>query len=188
MNYRDISFVIPTNRNNMLTAASIPSESEVIIDKSEPLGRGRNKGIRKAKRDWIILCDDDISFTTTFLDLVCELLSEEVIVGLEGYYPSPFVIGRFMAFYYKTFEDIGKFDIRAHGDETEWQMRAVKKDYRIVRLSRDCVFHYPHKKSKPISEWRNLVYLIRKHPDFLLYVSGLLRIKMKKSSYDGEYI
>ena len=186
---KNISFVVPSNREEVHTIKSVPKECEIIIPRSSPLGRARNEGIEKATKEWIILCDDDIQFSEYFLTFVRELLTAKIkrIVGLEAYYPSPFVIGRFIAFQKKTWVDIGKFDIRSHGDETEWCVRAVKKNYEIVRLSRSCVFHYPHTKVKPKSEFGNLFYLLKKHPSFPVYVLKLVLTKMKDSSYDEEY-
>jgi hypothetical protein len=185
---KDISFVISSNRELNRTLSSIPKECEVIISSSIPLGRARNDGILKATRLWIVLCDDDIKFSRTFFDLLCELAKEQRIVGLEAYYPSSFVIGRLMMFSKITWEDIGKFDIKSHGDETEWCLRAVEMGYEIVRLSRSCVHHYPHTKVKPKSEFGNLFYLLRKHPGFPLYVFKLITRKMKDSSYNEEYL
>ena len=189
INLDDISFVIPSNREEIHTTTSIPKECEIIIPRSSPLGRARNEGIEKATKEWIILCDDDIQFSEYFLTFVRELLTGKTkgIVGLEAYYPSPFIIGRLMAFSKKTWVDIGMFDIKSHGDETEWCMRAVENNYEIVRLSRSCVYHYPHKKIKPKSEFGNLLYLLRKHPKFPLYVLRLITTKMRDSSYDEEY-
>ena len=185
---KDVSFVIPSNRELNYTISSIPNECEVIISSSTPLGRARNDGIRKATRQWIVLCDDDIKFSRTFLDLLCELAKEERIVGLEAYYPSPFVIGRLMMFSKTTWEEIGKFDIKSHGDETEWQFRGIEKGYKVIRLSRDCVYHYHHQKMKPKSDFGNLFYLLRKHPGFPFYILKLVTTKMKDSSYNEEYL
>jgi len=187
INKENITFVISSNRNDIYTTSSVPCLSEIIIPRSSPLGRARNEGIEEATNPWIILCDDDIRFTDTFLNLLCELADKKRIIGLEGYYPSPFVIGRLMMFSKQAWLDIGEFDIRSHGDETEWCMRAVKKGYNIVRLSRSCVYHYPHTKIKPKSEFGNLFYLLRKHPSFPFYILRLITTKMKESSYNEEY-
>ena len=183
----EISFVISTNRKTIHTLASIPEECEVVISREKPLGAARNDGIRRATRKWIVLCDDDIKFSENFLGLLRELADERSIIGLEGYYPSPFVIGRLMMFAKSAWLKIGEFDERAHGDETEWCIRAVEKGYKIIRLSRDCVYHYPHKKIKPKTEFGNLLYLLRRHPRFPLYVLKLFLIKMQDSSYNEEY-
>lgn len=187
INKKDITFVIPSNRKDIYTISSIPCINEVIIPTNSPLGRARNDGIEKATNPWIVLCDDDIRFTDTLLNLLCELADKKRIIGLEAYYPSPFVIGRLMMFSRQAWLDIGEFDIRAHGDETEWIMRSIKKGYEIVRLSRSCVQHFPHTKVKPKSEFGNLFYLIRKHPSFPLYILRLVTKKMKESSYNEEY-
>lgn len=187
INWDELSFVIPSNRKTVYTVKSVPKESEIIIPRTSPLGKARNEGIEKATKPWIILCDDDIKFNETFLDLLCELAGEGRIVGLEAYYPSPFVIGRLIMFSKTTWTKIGRFDIKSHGDETEWCMRAIEKDYEIVRLSRSCVYHHPHKKNKPKNEFGNLFYLLKKHPRFPLYILRLITTKMQKSSYDEEY-
>ena len=187
INLNQLSFVIPSNRETIHTLKSIPKECEIIIPRSEPLGRARNEGISKATKQWIILCDDDIEFSRTFLDLLCEIAREERIVGLEAYYPSPLVIGRLMLFSKKAWLKLGEFDIKSHGDESEWQIRAVEQGYEIVRLSRSCIFHYPHKQIKPKTEFGNLFYLLRKHPRFPLYILRLVTTKMRDSSYAEEY-
>jgi len=184
----DISFVIPTNREKIYTIESIPEECEIVISHAKPLGAARNDGIARATRNWIILCDDDIEFSEQFLGLLCELAEEHTIIGLEGYYPSPFVIGRLMMFAKSAWIELGGFDERAHGDETEWQMRAIEHGYNIVRLSRSCVYHYPHKKVKPKTEFGNILYLLRNHPKFPLYVLKLVLVKLHDSSYNEEYI
>lgn len=188
INLNEISFIVPSNREKIYTLKSIPKECEIIIPQSKPLGRARNEGITKATRQWIILCDDDIEFSRTFLDLLCELARERRIIGLEAYYPSPFVIGRLMMFSKNTWLKLGEFDIKSHGDETEWQLRAVEQGYEILRIGRNCVYHYPHTKVKPKSEFGNLFYLFKKHPKFPLYILKLITTKMQKSSDDREYL
>ena len=187
INLNEISFVIPSNRKTIHTLKSISKECEIIIPRSKPLGRARNEGISKATKQWIILCDDDIKFSRTFLDLLCEVARERRIVGLEAYYPSPFVIGRLMMFSKNTWLELGEFDIKSHGDETEWCLRAIEKNYEILRLGRNCVYHFSHRKIKPKSEFGNLLSLIKKHPRFLYYILKLVTTKMQDSSYNEEY-
>ena len=187
INLNEVSFVIPSNREIIHTLKSIPKECEVIIPRSKPLGRARNEGISKATKQWIVLCDDDIQFSRTFLDLLCELARERRIVGLEAYYPSPLTIGRLMLFSKKAWFELGEFDIKSHGDESEWQLRGVEQGYEILRIGRNCVKHFPHKQIKPKSEFGNLLYLFKKHPKFLVYILRLVTTKLKDSSYKEEY-
>ena len=187
INTSNISFIISTNRTSNHTLNSIPTSSETIISTSSPLGRARNDGILQATKEWIVICDDDISFTPTFLNYLSQIADKNTIVGLEGYYPSPFVIGRFMLFHIDTYNAVGPFAIRAHGDETEWCLRAVQKGFKIIRIPRESVTHIPHTKSKPISETSNLLWLIRKNPYFITYILKLTLTKMKDSSYNEEY-
>lgn len=185
--FNDFSFIISTNRKENHTIKSVPKESELIISTDKPLGKARNTGIRNSHNNWIVICDDDITFNSVFLNFINQLKSKNNIVGLSAYYPSPFVIGRFMLFHRSLYEDAGEFEERSHGDETEFCFRAVKKGYKIICVPRESVIHHPHKKIKPKSEIPNLLWLLSKHPDFILYVLGLVFTKMKKSSYDEEY-
>lgn len=183
----NISFIISTNRKQNKTILSIPNESEIIISRDIPLGKARTVGIHISQREWIAIVDDDITFDFVFLNFVDKLKSKDTIIGLEAYYPSPFCIGRFLLFHRDIFNDVGGFEEKSHGDETEWIYRAVKKGYKIIRIPRESVIHHPHTKIKPKSEIPNLLWLIRKHPDFILYILRLVLIKMQKSSYDKEY-
>ena len=185
---KDISFVIPSNRELNHTLSSIPEECEVIISSSIPLGRARDDGILKATRPWIVLCDDDIKFSRTFLDLLLELGNKKRIIGLSGYYPSMLPIGRLMFFAKSVWEDIGYFDERPHGDETDWSIRGIEKGYQVVCLPRESVFHFSHTRVKPKTEFGNLFYLLRKHPWFPLYILRLILTKMRDSSYKKEYL
>lgn len=134
-----------------------------------------------------MICDDDLTFDSIFFSFINKLKSEKRIVGLQAYYPSPLVIGRFMLFHKSLYEDVGEFEERSHGDETEFCYRAVKKGYEVIQVPRESVTHHPHTKIKPKSEIPNLLWLLRKHPDFIFYILRLVLIKMKKSSYDKEY-
>lgn len=193
MDVKNVSFVIPSNRNHNHTIQSIKNifsqnNYEIIVPTESPLGHARNCGIQKATKDWIVLCDDDIRFSDVFLEFVFELADKNRIIGLEGYYPSPYVIGRFMMFHMTAFNTIGKFASRHHGDETDWCIRAVEHGYEIVRLSRQSVYHIPHDKYKPIPESSNLLWLIKRHPHFVIDMLKLCKTKMLKSSYDEEYL
>jgi glycosyltransferase involved in cell wall biosynthesis len=184
-----VSFVIPSIREQIHTLSSIPDECEVRMSHASPLGLARNEGINLATRDFIILCDDDINFKLPFLQLVLELLADDEmrIVGLEADWPSPFVIGRFMAFRKAAWHEIGEFDIRKHGDESEWQYRALGLGYHIVRLSCDCVNHIEHEQVKPINEGFTWLYLCRRHPSFPFWLFGMVAKKYLYSSYRYEF-
>lgn len=185
--FNDFSFIISTNRRENHTVKSVPPEAGIIISTSKPLGKARNVGIYASHNDWIVIADDDISFDSIFLNFVDKIKSRYTIVGLEAYYPSPFCIGRFLLFHRDIFNCVGDFEERAHGDETEWLYRCVKLGYKIVHIPRESVIHHPHTKVKPRNEIPNLLWLLKKHPDFILYILRLVFTKMKKSSYDEEY-
>lgn len=186
--FDDFSFIISTNRTEIHTIKSIPEGSEIIISTSKPLGKARNDGIKASHNDWIVICDDDISFDSIFLNFVDKLKSKNTITIMDSYWPSPFGIGRFMLFHRSTYDKVGEFVEKSHGDETEWQIRAIFAGYKIIRVPRESVIHIPHKQSKPKDgDWINLVWLMYKHPNFPIFLIKKFFDKMKYSSDKSEY-
>ena len=68
--YKNITFVIPTVRDKVRTIDSIPASCEVKLEREGTENEARNRGISKAKTNYIALCDDDIQFTHLRADLV----------------------------------------------------------------------------------------------------------------------
>ena len=166
LDYKNITFVIPTNRENVRTLDSIPEGCDVRLEKEGNENEARNRGIRNARTEFIALCDDDINFTRDFLDRCLALAKEGVIVGLEDYYPLRWLISRFMLFARSDWQKIGGFDESVrHGAETEFCIRAEKLGFKIVRLPRSSVFHFEHEKpAYHRTHLRWLWYLWRRHP------------------------
>jgi glycosyltransferase involved in cell wall biosynthesis len=182
--FKDITFVIPTNKDVIETLNSIPKGSQIQIRREKTRGSARNAGIEAATTEYIALCDSDISFSEDFLRYVISLTTEKTIVGLQAYYPSPLLISRFMFFKKKIWEDVGSLKEVQHGEETEWLIRALKKGYKLIGVPRESVYHYPHKVSAYKKEYKNLLWLLRLHPDFTLRIIKAILYKMKKSSYE----
>jgi len=165
--YKNITFVIPTIRDNVRTTDCVPAGSDVRIEREGYENEARNRGIRNAKTEYIALCDDDIHFTHEFLDKCLALANQGVIVGLEDYYPLRWLISRFMLFTRSDWEKIGAFDESVrHGAETDFCIRAEKLGFKIVRLPRQSVEHIEHERPayhKTHVKW--LWYLWRRHPN-----------------------
>ena len=185
--YEDITFVIPSLTNNIPTLRSIPKESKVIIRGDNTRGKARNEGVLCAKTEYIAFCDDDIDFSLTFLDYIISLTNKNTILGLQGYYPSPFLISRFMFFKKSIWEDIGPLYEVQHGEETEWCIRAIEHNYNLIGVPRESVYHYPHIKSTYKKEYKNLFWLLKLHPTFPYRVLKSVMYKMNNSNYkDNE--
>lgn len=184
IDYSDITFVIPTNRKYIKTLESIPKESKYLIQREVTRGEARNRGVELAKTDYIAFCDDDIKFSKTFLEYVVSLANNRTIIGLQAYYPSPFLISRFMFFKKSIWEDVGKLMEIQHGEETEWLIRALEKDYKLIGVPRESVYHEEHPISKHKKEYLNLLWLIKLHPTFPIRIIKSILFKMKHSSYE----
>ena len=168
ISYKDVSFIIPTNRKKIYTMESIPAECPVYIEREGNLNQARNRGIRKAKTPIVVVCDDDIQFSKEFLNKVLSLLDKRTLVGLEDYYAMKWCIGRFMCFWKEDWERVGGFDESRNvygGDDTDFCIRMEKAGVKIIRLPRDSVKHlYPEKKRPAMKELEVLFYLFRRHP------------------------
>lgn len=164
--YKNITFVIPTNREKIRILDSIPQGCDVRLEREGNENEARNRGIRNARTEYIALCDDDIHFAHDFLDRCLALAKEGLIVGLEDHYPLRWLISRFMLFAKSDWQKIGDFDESVrHGAETEFCIRAEKLGLKIVRLPRSSVFHFEHEKPayhRTHVKW--LWYLWRRHP------------------------
>ncbi len=182
----DITFVIPTNRKYIKTLESIPKESKYLIQRESTRGEARNRGAELAGTDYIAFCDDDIEFSKLFLDYVISLTTDRTIVGLQAYYPSPFLLSRFMFFKKSIWEDIGGLLHVQHGEETEWLIRALEKDYKLIGVPRESVIHVEHPVSKYKKEYLNLLWLIKLHPTFPIRIIKSVLFKMKHSSYEDK--
>jgi GT2 family glycosyltransferase len=183
----EITFVIPTAKDEVKTLESIPSECTVIVRRDDSQGKARNAGVYESTTEWIAFADDDIKFNKVFLDFVLQLADKNKIVGLQGYYPSPGLISRFMFFHQSVFDAIGPLKEVRHGEETEWLIRAGKAGYKLVGLPREGVYHYPHSKSTNKNEFKNLIWLLWLHPDLITRAIKTVVNKMIKSSDDVEY-
>ncbi len=181
--YKDITFVIPTNHEYIKTLESIPKESKVNIQREKTRGEARNRGVELATTEYICFCDDDIEFTEIFLKYVLSLVDDRTIVGLQAYYPSPLLISRLILFKRSIWENIGGLLEVQHGEESEWEIRALEKGYKLVGVPRESVTHIEHPISKAKKEYINLLWLIKLHPTFPLRILKTILFKMKYSSY-----
>ena len=171
INLSDITFVIPTNRKYIKTLESIPKESKYLIQREPTRGEARNRGVE---------------FSRLFLDYVISLTTDRTIVGLQAYFPSPFLLSRFMFFKRSIWEDVGELLPVQHGEETEFLIRALEKDYKLIGVPRESVIHIEHPISKYKKEYLNLLWLIKLHPTFPIRIIKSVLFKMKHSSYEDK--
>lgn len=179
----DITFVIPTNHKYIKTLESIPKESQVRIQREVTRGEARNAGVASATTEWIAFVDDDIEFTETFLKYVLSLANERTLIGLQAYYPSPLLLSRFLFFKKDIWTNIGGLLHVQHGEESEWEIRALENDYKLIGVPRESIIHIEHPVSKDKKEYMNLFWLIKLHPTFPIRIIKTILFKMKNSSY-----
>jgi hypothetical protein len=162
----DLTVVIPTNREENFTLASLPDAVESVVATEEGLNVARNRGIERADTDWIALVDDDVTFPARLTAWLLDSMHRGHLVGLEDYWPMEYVLGRFMLFHRSLWSRVGGFDeSRPHGGDTDFCLRALDAGASVVRLPRHLVPHHDAASDLPTSthaEW--LWYLLRRHP------------------------
>lgn len=164
----DISVVIPTARQEVITTGTVPSESEVVVRRDDGINVARNAGVEAAKNDWIVIADDDIEFPTDTVARMIPQMDDRTLAGLADFPPLRWVIGRLMIFHRDLWQLAGGFDeSRPHGGDTDFAIRVEKAGGTVVRLDREDVPHYDEDTGDSMSSAEHLEwigYLTRRHP------------------------
>lgn len=164
--HRDITVVIPSVKDAVRTAASVPEDVPIRIEREGTLNEARNRGVHKADTDCVIIMDDDIAFAPETIDVLAERVDSETVVGVADW-DFGWIAGRVMAFERSTWAAVGGFDERlgSHMGDTEFALSVLDAGYRLTRVPRDWFDHEPH--SRSITTWDRawrLSYLSARYP------------------------
>jgi len=168
IDFNNISVIVPTNRETITTLDTAPNTAEIIIRRDNGLNVARNKGVRAASNDWIVIADDDIDFPTQTVSRTIDRMNRMTLAGLADFKPLHWIIGRMMIFHKDLWRRVGGFDeTRHHGGDTDFAIRVEKSGGRVIRLDREAVPHYDVDTGEsmgPIEHLEWLTYLTRRHP------------------------
>lgn len=166
--YENVSIIIPTARDEIVTTDTVPPEAEVVIRRDDGLNVARNAGVAAAENEWIVIVDDDIDFPTeTVAETIAEM-DKRTLAGLADFPPLRWIIGRLMIFHESLWREVGGFDeSRHHGGDTDFAIRVERHGGRVVQLDREAVPHYDEDTGEGMDtlghlEW--MLYLTRRHP------------------------
>lgn len=173
-----VSVVIPSLEGDPRTLSSIPEGVEVEVVTGERRSIARNLGSSRSEGEIIVFCDDDIAFEEAFFWKQIERTPRGTITGLEDW-DFGLLITRFMIVHRADFDRIGGFDERLnYMEDTEFCLKALRRDVELRGLPRDAVHHEDHP-STGKSRWilaRNTAYLALKYPERApLLLRGMLR-------------
>ena len=166
--YENVSIVIPTVRDEIVTTDTVPPEAEVVVRRDAGLNVARNAGVEVAENDWIVIADDDIDFPTKTVAKTIEQIDDWTLAGLADFPPLQWIIGRLMIFHRDLWAEVGGFDeSRPHGGDTDFAIRVERHGGRVVQLDREAVPHYDEDTGEGMDtlghlEW--MLYLTRRHP------------------------
>lgn len=168
VDFAEVTVVIPTARDELITPDTVPASAELIIRRDDGLNVARNAGVREATNDWVVIADDDIEFPADLVSDTIDVIDRQTLAGLEDFPPLRWVIGRLLIFHRDLWETVGGFDERRHhGGDTDFAIRVEKHGGTIRRLDRLAIPHHDEDTglSMPATahlEW--VLYLLRRHP------------------------
>lgn len=164
----DFEVVIPTIAEEVLTLESVPDEVPVTVEREGTLNEARNRGVRNADSEVVMIMDDDIAFPPELLRDLAEHAAPNTLIGLADW-DYGWIAGRVMIFYRDMWEDVGGFDetLRSHMGDTEFALKALSNGYHLERLPRELFYHEDHERSITTRDhvWR-LPYLCVKYPRY----------------------
>ena len=168
----NVSVVIPSIKEDILTLDSVPEEVSVSIEREGSLNEARNRGVRNSDSKFVAILDDDIAFSENIFWSLVDLAAEDTLLGVVDW-EFGLVAGRVMVFPKSLWETVGGFDerLRSHNGDTDFSLRTHKQGYNIVTVSRDVFHHKEHDRS--ITTWDRawrLLYLCKKHPRYAPYL------------------
>lgn len=183
----DVSVVIPTISETVLTRNSVPADVPTIVVREGTLNEARNIGVDRADTNRVILLDDDIRFTEEFFWEVVDDIDPAVLVGMEDWNYG-LVAGRLMGFRKSTWESVDGFDerLRSHMGDTDFAIKCHKQGYDIRRVPQEAIDHEGppgalERTGRWDHAWRGL-YLAVKHPRYAPRLfSGMVRPAMNRS-------
>lgn len=164
----DVAVVIPSIKDEILTLESVPEGVPVSVERKGTLNEARNRGVRKADADIIVILDDDIAFSEELFNSLVARVDRNTLIGVEDW-EFGLVAGRVMAFHRELWEDIGGFNerLRSHNGDTDFSIKAHKAGYNVRTVPRSLFDHEEHERS--ITTWDRvwrMGYLCLKYPRY----------------------
>ncbi len=172
----NVSVVIPSNREEVLTTESLPASVDDVQVRRDPgLNRARNAGVADAAHESVVILDDDLAFEASWFRDLVEAISEATVQTAAATGILPRVtwprrfepgMGRVLAFPKRAWRDVGGFpEPCSHGGDTDFLMAAWEAGYEIVPLEHE----WDHRDDdvdayglRDNLEW--LWFLLRRHP------------------------
>lgn len=173
----NVSVVVPSARESVLTLDSVPEEVDVEVRRDEGLNRARNAGVEAAAHDVVVVLDDDLAFEAAWFRAFVERVAAnpETVFAARGTgilpevgWPSGFEpgLGRVMGFHREAWRAAGGFpESRSHGGDTDFLMSAHEAGYEVRAVDHE----WDHRDDEEDVytlldnvEW--LLFLLRRHP------------------------
>jgi hypothetical protein len=168
----DVTVVIPTISDTVLTEQSIPDDVDIITVREGTLNEARNAGVDTATTEKIVLLDDDVEFSEQFFWDVVDRINPQTVVGMEDW-NYDLIAGRLMGFNKSTWVAVGGFDerLRSHMGDTDFAIACHKRGYDLDRIPQSAIHHEgPPGAIERTNAWDHAwrgCYLAAKHPTYV---------------------
>lgn len=173
----EVSVVIPSNRPEVQTVASLPQEIEdVQVRRDNGLNRARNAGVEEAAYETIVIADDDLVFDADwFRGRVKRSAVNTTVYAAAGTGILPTVrwpdrfepgMGRMMIFSIAAWRAAGGFpESCSHGGDTDFLMSAYEQGYGVEAFPHEWEHRDDDVDDYSLDEHLSwLWFLFRRHP------------------------
>jgi glycosyltransferase involved in cell wall biosynthesis len=179
----DISVIIPTIKDQVITLDSIPEGVECTMVKTGNVSEARNLGARESNGDVLVFCDDDIRFDWSELEKVIANLKEDEVAGIKGH-SLGMLKSRIIIMGKKTFREVNGFDEdMTWMEDTDICLKLEKEGYKFIQLPHSFVEHDPHEKRQGMWGGSAHLYLMKKHR--LTYLKKFIAAVFRKAKRTG---
>ena len=183
----EVTVVIPTISDEVLTEESIPNSVPVVVVREGTLNEARNIGVEAAETEKILLLDDDVRFSESFFWELVDQIESEKLIGMADWNYG-LVAGRLMGFTKSTWREVNGFDerLRSHMGDTDFAIAFHKRGYEIERVPQSEIHHEgPPGAIERTNAWDHAwrgVYLATKHPRYMwLLFKGMIEPVLNRS-------
>ncbi len=164
----------------------------IVIDNDDPVAKKRNDGFKKARGEWIIFIDDDITIPSNWLKEFMDNRMKNAIIGgpqSRFEFGESHIVSTCNVLVHRDVMKKINFDEnfkRAAHEDLDWCIQAKKKGIKVINISNACVYHmggggtrlnrlkkefyFGSERLKVERKWGNVIYPWKKQLTNKLYI------------------
>lgn len=147
------SIIIPSNRDDVITEASIPDGLDYTVQRDNGLNNARHNGVLNAEKEIVVILDDDLEFDVEWLrELIGKVhdnpntvfTAKATGIFAELNWPDRFEpgMGRVMAFHRSIYPRVPGFPLGwSHGGDTDFLMQTYEVGLTVRGIDHEWEHH-----------------------------------------------